>query len=112
MLTKKITQLFFFFCLPIFAFAESLDLGSLKGTVLDKSNQPIVGASVVLKSTVRGVTTNEQGEYLLKNVETGTFTLVISSLGFQTIEKSVNILRGQTETINVTLVNIRLAHWS
>ena len=78
-------------------------VGTLMGKITDKMQQPIVGASVILKGTVRGVSTNEQGEYVLKNVEIGTYTLVVSSLGYEITEKTVNILRGPATTLDVIL---------
>lgn len=100
---KLYSFLFCLFILPFAAFSASNDLGSIAGTVFDETNQPIVGASVILKGTVRSVATNEKGEYLIRNVEIGTYTLVISSIGFQTLEKSTTILRGQITTLNIIL---------
>jgi Fe(3+) dicitrate transport protein len=82
-----------FFCTSSSILATN-SVGHIMGKITDKTQQPIVGASIILKGTVRGVSTNEKGEYLFKNVEIGTYTLVISSLGYETEEKMVEILRG------------------
>ncbi len=103
MYLKSITLLFVFFCLPFLAHSEPIEFGNIIGSVLDQTNQPIVGASVVLKGTVRGVTTNDQGGYIIKNVEIGTYTLVITSIGFEKQEKTIAILRGQTTTQKIIL---------
>ena len=41
---------------------------SIKGQVNTIKNEPIIGANVILKGTVRGVQTNAKGEYLLKGL--------------------------------------------
>jgi Fe(3+) dicitrate transport protein len=92
-----------------FALFASDDVGGIAGKILDQTQQPIVGANVVLKGTVRGAATNEKGEFALKNVQTGTFTLVISSLGYESAEKTVEILRGQMTTLDVVLVENNLS---
>jgi Fe(3+) dicitrate transport protein len=84
-------------------------VGTIMGKILDQKQEPIVGANVVLKGTVRGVSTNERGEYILKNVEIGTYTLVISSVGYEIMEKTVEILRGPATTLDVVLVENSLS---
>lgn len=60
--------------------------GSVKST--DKS--PVDFATVYLKDTQYGCTTNEKGEYRL-NAPTGNYTLVVSAVGFETYEKRITI---------------------
>ena len=91
---------------PLFA---ANAVGTIIGKILDQKQEPIVGANVVLKGTVRGVSTNERGEYILKNVEIGTYTLVISSVGYEITEKTVEILRGPATTLDVVLVENSLS---
>lgn len=54
----------------------------------DKS--PIDFATVYLKNTNFGCTTNEKGEYRL-NAPAGEYILVVSAIGFETYEKSITI---------------------
>ena len=103
-LNYRILILIFFALSNLFAFNPNDETGSLSGKVLDAQQQPIIGASVVLKGTVRGVATNDKGEFTLKNVKIGTYTLVVSNLGSQIQEKTVNILRGQTTVIDFQLI--------
>jgi TonB-linked SusC/RagA family outer membrane protein len=60
----------------------------VKGTVIGKDNQKVVGASVALKGTNKGATTNELGEFSLELKGAG--TLIVSSLGYNTAEVAVN----------------------
>ena len=64
------------------------------GTVLfEEDNQPIVGASVLIKGTNQGVVTDLDGRFTLTNVPSTAKTLRITYVGMQTIE--VNIKSGE-----------------
>lgn len=86
---RKIALLLFgmaFLVLPALAQNKIL----VKGRVTDEKNQPVVSASVVLKGTNIGTTTNNNGEFEINAPSNG--TLVISSVGYPTKEIAI---RGQ-----------------
>lgn len=65
---------------------------SISGTVFDEENEPVIGASVVVKGTTHGTTTNIDGVFNI-NVQANS-TLVISFLGMVTQElRAVNGMR-------------------
>jgi iron complex outermembrane receptor protein len=46
----------------------------ITGIVLDAGNaQPLIGASVILEGTTRGVTTDERGEFSIGNLDQGPY---------------------------------------
>lgn len=51
-----------------------------------QTNSPLAGANASVKGTSVGATTNEQGLLVLDNVPTGTQTIVISFMGYETRE--------------------------
>ena len=61
---------------------------TIKGKVTDESGTPLALVNVLEKETVNGVSTNEQGEFVL-NVKQMPATLVFSSVGFTTLEKTL-----------------------
>lgn len=61
---------------------------TVKGTVTNEKAQPVAGASVMVKGTTVGTTTNDRGDYTISAPANA--TLVISSIGFPTKEISVN----------------------
>lgn len=62
---------------------------TVSGTLKDETNgETLLGATVLIKGTTIGTTTNEYGFYSL-TVPKGTYTLVISYLGYTTIEKEL-----------------------
>lgn len=62
----------------------------LSGTVKSTDKNPVDFATVYLKNTNFGCTTNEKGEYRF-NAPAGEYTLVVSAIGFETYEKNVTI---------------------
>lgn len=67
---------------------------SISGIVTDKKlNDPIIGASVVIKGTSNGCITDLDGNFQLNNVAAGS-TLVVSYIGYQTLE--IPVQKGKT----------------
>lgn len=83
--------------LPILAKAQF----SISGTVSEKSNKTLPGASVRLKNKATGTTTDAQGKYNFSNLKAGNYTLSASYIGYQTIEKTVKL--GSDEVVDFTL---------
>lgn len=61
--------------------------GTVRGTVYDKGNgEPMIFTNVYIKGTTRGTTTDINGFYAIPNVPLGTYTLVSTTLGYDTME--------------------------
>jgi hypothetical protein len=109
------------------AFAQLASQTALVGTVTDSGGLPVPGAQVVAvntgtKDTYEAVT-NEEGQYNIQFVRTGTYEITVSLSGFQSfkatgVQVSTNqVVRtnavlqvGQvTESVNVTAAAILLA---
>ena len=70
---------------------------TISGTVSDDSGLPLPGATVLLKGTSSGTSTDFDGKYSI-STNTGA-TLVYSFVGYKTQEVTV----GSSNTINVTM---------
>ncbi|MEO9570697.1 MAG: TonB-dependent receptor [Polaribacter sp.] len=75
---------------------------TISGKISTKSNA-LPYANVYLKKTKIGVASNENGFYQLKNIPKGSYTLVVSTVGYQ--RKSIKITVDENENItkNFTL---------
>lgn len=87
---------------------------TLAGVLLDeRTNQPIPGASVLIKGTTHGVVTDVDGNFYFQTGQKFPFTLVISSVGYQKREfiaegTPVKIyLKELTEELNEIVVTSR-----
>jgi hypothetical protein len=68
-------------------FVASTVLGQTKitGTIVDETNQPLPGASVLEKGTTNGVSTDFDGKFTL-NAKSNSGTLVVSFIGYKVKE--------------------------
>ncbi|TGV00352.1 TonB-dependent receptor [Flavivirga rizhaonensis] len=57
---------------------------TINGTVFDMKNNPIIGANIYLEGTYDGSTTDEKGTFSFTTSETGTQTLIVSYLSYET----------------------------
>jgi TonB-dependent receptor len=85
-----------------FSFAQTKSV--IKGKITDKdmNNAPLAFANVSVKGSSNGVTTNEKGEYFI-SLPSGEYVLVFSFIGYETIEKIIDLKPNQTIEINVSL---------
>ena len=60
-------------------------------------------ASVTLEGTNYGVSSNVDGYYSLSRIPAGQYTLVVSSLEFETLRQSVEVVSGKVLTKNILL---------
>jgi TonB-linked SusC/RagA family outer membrane protein len=88
-----------FLALP--ALAQNI---TVRGRVTNETNQPVAGASVVVKGTTTGTTTNDDGRYELSAPANG--TLVISSVGYP--DKEIVIGNQATHNVSLTTANTDL----
>ena len=82
--------------------AMAADSGVVSGVVVDESKEPVGYATVALKGTAYGLSSDEDGRFSI-NAPSGDYTLVVSMLGYATQEHSVTIKHGRTTTIDVTM---------
>ncbi len=81
-------------------------LGSIIGQVTTESKEALPGASVVLVGTVRGVETNGKGNYILKGLKPGQYTIKVSFVGFTPSTKDVVIKEGEQREVNFSLSDV------
>ena len=75
----------------------------VSGKVISKEKQEVVDfATVYLKGTTYGCTTDEEGIYHL-HAPAGKYTLVVSAIGYKTIEKPVTLVHGERIRMNVMI---------
>lgn len=76
------------FLLPVFASAQF----TISGSVTEKTKQTsLPGASISLKNTNIGSSSNAQGAYELKNVKAGKYVLTVSFVGYETQHKTIEV---------------------
>jgi TonB-dependent starch-binding outer membrane protein SusC len=89
--------LLLFFILPAVVFAQDR---IISGKVLDETNQPLIGASIKLKTGAAAASADVQGNFKIKAPQ-GAVTLIVSFIGY--VNKEVNLLP-ETNTISIVLL--------
>lgn len=69
---------------------------SLTGSVKDDSNQPLAGATILLKSIendtlIKATISNIEGVFLMENLKLNSYKLEISSIGYAKFEKQIDL---------------------
>ncbi|MDZ7292291.1 MAG: TonB-dependent receptor [candidate division KSB1 bacterium] len=85
---------------PVFALAT----GSIAGKVTDrKTGEPLPGANVVVKGTSFGAATSLDGSYSIPNLQAGTYTVVVSYVGYRTQTLEVQVRDNEQATASFAL---------
>ena len=98
---KYMFLLLFVFGLNIVHAQES---GKLQGRITDKnSGDPLPGANVFLEGTSLGAATSVDGEYNIRQIQPGNYTMIIRYVGYQEKKMPVIVKSGKTVEANVEL---------
>ena len=82
------------------------ETGSIVGKLTDTdfNNEPLAFANILIDGTTKGTTSDFDGLYEITNLEPGTYTVIYSFLGYETITKTEVIIEaGKTITIDVPM---------
>ena len=74
----------------------------ISGKVISTEKEVVDFATVYLKGPGHGGITNQEGIYHV-SAPAGNYTLVVSAVGYKTVEKPVTLLRGQRVRQNITI---------
>ncbi|MDP5106522.1 MAG: TonB-dependent receptor [Polaribacter sp.] len=94
---KKLALLFVFFTSTALV-AQS----TISGKVTDQTGQLIPGVNIMLKGTTTGTTSDFDGNYEIRNVANGTYTLFASYIGFDNFKKEITI-NSSNITLDITI---------
>jgi len=75
------------------------NFGSISGIVQDSSGKKLENAAVTVKGSNLSAITDSKGTFILNNVPAGTSVLAIVKVGFIPLEKSVEIVGGETSFV-------------
>lgn len=88
-------------CSPLFLLGQ---YGSISGEVIeDGTSTTLPGVNVIIDGTTIGVSTDLDGKFTLKNVPSGSYTLVCSFMGYETKKVPVTVRNTETTVVNFIL---------
>lgn len=79
--------------------------GSIRGTIsdLEDFNEPLLMANVQIKGTDFKTTTNFRGDFEITDIDTGSYTLVVSFLGYETLEFTLEVEKNEIIQVQESL---------
>lgn len=93
--TRLVFTTLFLFVMGFAAFAQ--DDNSIRGFVYEETTgEPMMFTNVYLKGTTFGGSTNENGYFNINRIPDGHYTLLITSVGYDTIRESFSLSKNQT----------------
>ena len=95
-------SLFFLSACAFSTYAQKPGKTMISGKVISAEKEVVDFATVYLKGTGHGGITNQEGIYHV-SAPAGNYTLVVSAVGYKTVEKPVTLLRGQRVRQNITI---------
>ncbi len=89
--------------LPVFAWAGQT--GKIAGRVTDAStHEPLIGASVILRGTTIGTTTDTDGFYTINNIPPDVYAVTVSFVGYRkTVVENVQVRIDLTTQVDVAM---------
>lgn len=94
-LSKNLIILFLFAIQ--FSFAQST--GAIKGSVVNSETNALSNVNIEVKGLQIGDETNNRGEFSLKNIPEGNYSIQVSYVGYETQNLKVNVQPGTTTKI-------------
>lgn len=90
---KKYFTLLLFMCSIFYGYSQN---GNITGRIVDHSNAPLIGVSTYLQGNHSiGTLSDNDGQFLIKNIENGNHNLVLSYIGYKTVEIDFSMENGK-----------------
>ncbi len=101
---ERIIFAFLFFFFFQYTNAQEKITGALAGKIISsESEEPRPFVNILLERTSIGTVSNEKGEFILKEIPAGSYTVVFSSIGCETRKENIRINPNRTATLNVSM---------
>lgn len=91
-----------FIIIVLFSTVLTAQTGSLKGKI-SEHGFGIPGVNVLITGTTIGGVSDESGYYSITSIPQGNYTVRFSSVGYETLNKDINITSGKTILLNVEM---------
>ena len=80
-------------------------LYTFSGKITNTGSVPLAGTSVYLLNTNRGTASDEQGNFALKNLPPGKYTVQVSAIGYATTNLDISLGGTSAESSNIKLAD-------
>lgn len=89
---------------PIAANSSDNTTGTIDGVVVDaETNEPVSYAYLHLEEINRTTTTDRNGEFRLRNVPQGSYTVIIHRIGYTSVNQIITVLSDETAEVRLEM---------
>ncbi|RYG43984.1 MAG: hypothetical protein EOO01_20340 [Chitinophagaceae bacterium] len=100
----KLKSLFVLFFALTLSFSLTAQTAEIRGFLYsDTDKEPLIFSNVFLKGTPYGAASDVNGFFSITKIPPGTYTLIITSLGYDSISREITLKPGQRHSENFTL---------
>ena len=107
-----IRKIFTLICLTLLiTSAVMAQTGRVMGKVLDQQSQePLIGANIIIVGTSLGAATDENGSYIISQVPSGNYSVKASYIGYKDVTiEGIRIVAGLTQEVDFNLPSAAIA---
>jgi TonB-linked SusC/RagA family outer membrane protein len=97
----KFSRFLLLFLFPVALYAQT---GSVTGTVVDVSGDPLIGVNVIVQGTTNGSVTNLDGKYTIPNLNLEVVNLEVSFIGYLNEKYSIDLSKTANAILDVVLL--------
>jgi iron complex outermembrane recepter protein len=98
---KIAIQTIIFLLTNSFIFSQT---GIIKGKITNRDGEGIQFVNITLKDSKQGTISNEDGDFLLKNVKVGRQTVITQFVGLKSPEQNIQVIENQTIELNFQML--------
>lgn len=84
---------------------KDIKRGGITGKVVDDNGEPLIGANVFVMENKFGASTSTIGNYEIRNLLPGTYTVKFSFVGYKTVVQKITVVEGKIIEVNVKLIS-------
>ena len=78
--------------------------GTIRGVVRDVNGEPLPGVQVYIEELGQGATTDGDGNYIILNIQVGTYEVKATMIGYATYTtQNVSVMMDGTEWLNIVM---------
>lgn len=78
----------------------------VSGKVTDKNGAPVASASVAVLNTGVGTVSNDKGEFTIRGLQAGNYTIQVSALGYTTINEKIQLTASGITSLALVLTDM------
>lgn len=75
----------------------------ITGSVTGPDSEPLAYATIYVTELEQGTSTGSEGQFQLQGIEPGDYTLAISHIGYQTLERQISLQAGEQLELDLSL---------